>query len=395
MTAPPAAPAKAAPAAPGFTELFEQSLIAVAGPSVFRRAAARPAASFGVSASFALACGAGAAAIAVAHFVVAGQGASLPFSPAVLAAAGVAVAGLYASLLLLLSVLLYAAGGALGKKGEFERGMQAAAVLSVWVPVQALCGWFPYAWFAPALLAAWVAAGALEGLFDANPGGARALALFAAAAAIGVQYLGREFVDRTYDAYVMTQTISSAQAAGLAAMQQAAAAVPPAPAVAPAAAPAAPAQASTSGLDLLRGGLSDDGDAPPAAPAAAPTQAQTAEASVAQAAAAAANDPAAQALSQSAAGMIDALGPMLNVLTASKNLKPEQKADIRQLQGMMQELKADMASGRKLDNAVFNEKMRRYQALLMKVMASAPAPSSGGPAGPPSAVRLQVPQDSK
>ncbi len=70
-----------------------------------------------------------------------------------------------------------------------------------------------------------------------------------------------------------------------------------------------------------------------------------------------------------AAGMLDALTPMLNMLANSKTMKPAQKADIKELQGLMQELKTQMISGKRMDNAVFAEKMARYQTLLMKVMA--------------------------
>src|SRR6185312_1441746 len=154
--------------------------------------------------------------------------------------------------------------------------------------------------------------------------------------------------------------------------------------------PAAPASApgpATSGLDLLRGPADDGGPvaanypsaiaAPaPASPAALPAGGRQLDAS-------------SKAMENNAAGMLDAMTPMLNMLTASPSLKPEQKADIKALQGMMGELKTDMASGKKLDDAVYHEKMRRYQALLMKVMAeSAAAPAGAGPrASPPQNVK--------
>ena len=77
------------------------------------------------------------------------------------------------------------------------------------------------------------------------------------------------------------------------------------------------------------------------------------------------------------AGMLDALTPMLNMLTHLKTLKPGQRADVKELQGLMQDLKTQMASGKRMDNAAFAKKMSRYQSLLLKVMAySAPAQSA-------------------
>jgi DNA anti-recombination protein RmuC len=94
--------------------------------------------------------------------------------------------------------------------------------------------------------------------------------------------------------------------------------------------------------------------------------------------------------------MLDALTPLLNTLTASRSLRPEQKADIKELQGLMQELKTQMISGKRLDNAVFAEKMSRYQALLLKVMAYSTQAAPAAPAAPPPAmpqVHLKLPQD--
>ncbi len=207
--APQPAKASTAPQAPGFGELFEQSLAAIVDPSVFRRAAERPAPSFGAAGGLALAAGAEALAINLAHAVVASPGLLQPLTPLILAAVGVAALGLYASVLLLLAVLLYGIGNGFGGKGEFERGLQAAAMISVLAPVQMLCNWFPAAWIVPALLAAWVAAGALENLFNVRPGPARTLCALLAAGAIGLQFAGRALADRARDAYAATQAASA------------------------------------------------------------------------------------------------------------------------------------------------------------------------------------------
>jgi hypothetical protein len=101
---------------------------------------------------------------------------------------------------------------------------------------------------------------------------------------------------------------------------------------------------------------------------------------------------AAQAMQANAAGMLDALTPMINMLTASKTLAPQQKADIKELQGLMQELKTQMVSGKRMENDVWGQKMARYQTLLMKVMAySAQAQPAAAPAAAPQ-IHLKLPQ---
>jgi hypothetical protein len=356
-----------APRAPGCAELFEQSLAAVVDPAVFRRAAARPAPSFGAAGGLAFGAGAAALAVNLAHAAVSSPDILQRFSPAIMAAVGVAALGLYASLLLLLAAALCGIGNVLGGKGEFERGFQAAAMISVMAPVQMLCGWFPAAWFVPALLAAWLAAGALEGLFNARSGPARAVCALLAAGAIGLQFEGRALADRARDAYAATQAAAAANAdlaRSMTALAQQAQAMTAA-AVPPGAAPTA-----TSGLDLLRGPSEGDSAASPSFPtgasAAAPGLAAPAPAAV-------------QAMQGNAAGMLDALTPMIAMLAASKTLGAQQKADVKELQGLMQDLRTQMISGKRMDNAVFAEKMTRYQALLMRVMSysaqSKPAPA--------------------
>lgn len=385
-----------APPAPGLVELFEQSLTAVVDPSVCRRAAARPAPSFGAAAGLALASGAAALAVDLAHGLVSSPALLQRFSPAVLAAVGVAGLGLYASVLLLLAVMLYGIGNGFGGKGEFERGLQAAAMISALAPVQMLCSWFPAAWIAPALLAAWVAAGALEGLFNARRGPVRALCALLAAGAIGLQFAGRALIDRTRDAYAATQAVSAANvelARSMSALAQRMPAEIDATAL-----PRSSSPPAASGLDLLRGGPSDGDSAPEIQPLGEPAprapQPGTPPITAAQGGLA---PEAAQAMEASAAGMLDALTPMLDMLTSSKTLRPEQRADVKELQSLMQDLKTHMASGKKMDNAAFAAKMSRYQALLMRVMASSSQaqPAAPGAPAPDGKVHLRLPKSGR
>lgn len=371
---PPPKPAPA-PRAPGLGELFEQSLTAIADPTVFRRAAARPAPSFGAAGGLALAAGAAALAVNVAYALIASPGVLRERSPLILAAFGAAALGLYVSLLLLLAVALYAIAKGFGGRGEFERALQAAAMISVLAPVQMLCNWFPFAWVVPALLAAWVAAGALEGLFETRPGPARAFCALLAAAAIGVQAAGRALADRARDAYAATQAVeavrdASASNADLARSMSAFA--QQAQALNAAAAASAPPPAS--GLDLLRGpaeggtAASSEDQSPDA-----PLPGGTPPDGAAQGALPPGADATMRAMQANSAGMLDALAPMLSMMTASKTLAPQQKADIAELQGLMGELKTQMVSGKRMDKAEFAQKMARYQSLLLKVMSHAAA----------------------
>lgn len=370
------------PRAPGLSELFEQSLAAIVDPSVLRRAAARPAPSFGAAGGLALLSGAAAIVVGFAHGLVAGPGLLQTLSPPILAAVGLAALGLYASLALLLAVLLYGAGNGFGGKGEFERGLQAVAMISVLAPAQMLCNWFPAAWIAPALLAAWVAAGALEGLFGAPPAPSRALCALLAAGALGLQFAGRALTGRARDAYAASQSLRAASdanarlAASMTAFTRQAQAL--SSSAVQTSAPPAP-----SGLDLLRGGPSEDASAPEAVSAPegeAPFPGQPQPAPPPQGMPAANALAGVQAMSANAAGMLDAMTPMLDTLSSSKRLGPRQKADIKELQAMMQDLKSQMTAGRPLSNAAFGAEMARYQALLMKVMAFS---AQAQPAAPP------------
>ncbi|MFI5361609.1 MAG: hypothetical protein ACHQ49_06545 [Elusimicrobiota bacterium] len=361
-------PATPAPApAPGFGELLEQSVAGLVDPAVFRRAASRPAPSSRASAGLAVAAGAAALAINVSHTLISGHEILdlEHLSPQFLAYIGAAALGFYAALFLLSSVLIYVIGNGFGGRGGFDRAVQAAAMLSILAPLQMLCNWFSVAWIAPSLLAAWAGSNALTGLFNSRTGPARVLCALFAAASIGLQSVGRAMTGRAREAYAAARAVKDVAAANADLARSMTALARQAQA-----APGASAVPSTSGLDLLRGGdAAADSDGPgSAAPAMSAPPPQLAAA--------------AAAMQTNAAGMLDALTPMLDMLTASKNLPPQQKADIKELQGLMQELKTQMISGKRLDNAVFAQKMSRYQALLLKVMAysaQTPPAAAGAP----------------
>jgi hypothetical protein len=368
---------------PGFGELFELSLTAPFNPAVFRAAAARPAPSFGTAGGLALAAGAASLAVNLAHGIVQSPDMLQRFPPAMMAAVGVAALGLYMSVLLLLAVMLYGLGNALGGKGNFDRGLQAAAMISVLWPVQMLCNWFPWAWILPSALAAWIAACALEGLFGAAPSSARALCAALAAATIGLQYAGRVVADRARDAYAASRVLTQAAGADselarqMKAFQQQAAAA--AAAVAPATSASAPATA-TSGLDLLKG--PDDG-APPAA-AAPPMTPQAALQQV-------------KGIQNGAAGMLDAMAPILNNPALTKNMTPQQKASLKELQDVMADMKNQISAGRNISDPAFAEKMQRIQQLSMALLSAGlqVPPAGAAPAPVASQRHLKLPGDGR
>jgi hypothetical protein len=364
------------PSAPGFGELFEQSLTAVVSPGVFRLAAARPAPSFAAAGGLGLAAGAASLAVNLAHAAVESPSLLTRFPPAFVAVIGAAALGLYASALLLLSVMLFGLGHALGGKGGFDRALQAAAMMSVLWPVQMLCSWFAYAWVLPVALAAWVAACALEGLFGANRVSTRAACAVLAAGALGLQMIGRVVADRARQAYAATQAVTQAASAGADLAQRMEAMQRQAEAASGTAA-GAPAATAASGLDLLRG-PSDYGAAPQAAGA---TQADMMLQS-------------AKGIQASAAGMLDAMAPMMSNLANGKNMTPQQKSDMKELQAMMGDLRTQMASGRRVSDAEFAPKLAKIQQLAVRMMSAAAlappstaAPPPQSPASPPGGAR--------
>jgi hypothetical protein len=387
MTEPSPAPQQtptAAPRAPGLVETMESSLQALVDHSVFRRAAGRPAPSFGVSIGFALAAGSASVAVNLAHALVSNPALLQTFSPAVLAAAGLAALCLYTSALLLLSVMLYGMGKTLGGTGDFERGLQAASMLSVLGPIQMLCNWFPVAWVLPALLAGWAAAGALEGLFGARRGPARTLCAILAAAVVGLQFLGRTVAERARDAYAAAQMMTNAPGAGVGLME-----APPAlPQQAPDSASSAMTPVSPSSpppissLDLLRGNPEPDAAGPVAA---GPPPGPGAPPQVSPGTSPDSLTETADKMQANAAAMLAALSPMLDMLSMNKNLTPAQKASMKEAKALMSDLRDQLSSKTPMDNATFARKMARYQQLMSGAMAGGLTPSAGAPAPAPGA----------
>lgn len=364
---------------PGFTEALETAFLGIVDRAAFRRAGARPAPALGVSAALAFCSGGAALAVNLSHATITDSRFLGAFSPLVLAAVGAAALGVYAAFMLLLSVLLYGIGNGAGGKGDFDRGLQAAAMLSVLIPVQMLCSWFSYAWLLPSLLAGWAAAGALEGLFDARPVPVRVLCALLTASVLGLQFVGRTLVSRAQDAYAQAQMMTSASQAMMS-LSAAAASVPGAPvetgpnAAVPGAPPAPSAAApAASGLDLLRAGPSDDSAAPaqPESGTAAPSSPGAAPYSVGPAGIA----PQMDALQANAAAMIASVAPMLEALSRNRNMPPERRKDILELKRLVTDLQAQLASGKPLDNETFTKNMARYQQLMVRLMAAAPPPS--------------------
>jgi hypothetical protein len=392
-------PASQAPppsaAAPGLVALFEQSLHGIVSPAVFRAAAARPAPSFGATGGLIMASGAAAVAVSLAHATVENPDLFQRYSPPVVAAVGVAALGLYASVNILTALMLFGLGSALGGKGDFHRGLQAAAMLSVFWPLQMMCNWFPVAWALPCLLAAWSAASALEGLFGAKPGLARALCALGALSALGAQLAGRAVAERARQAYAATQALTQAANSGgdlakqmEAFQKQADAAMAAGDASAVGAVPGAAPAVGTSGLDLLKG-PSDDSPAQAPAP---PSQLQQAQKLLQ-------NGKEVQA---SVMGMIDSLEPMLNNPEITKNMSPEQKSSMKELRGLIADLRGQIKSGQRLSDQEFDQKMKHIQQLTMQMMMAGAAQNMFGarppaPAPAPGADRphLKLPGNGK
>lgn len=384
----PKSPPPAPPKAPGFAELAEQSLHALFNPAAFSAAALRPAPSFGAAGGLAAASGALALAINLAHGIVSDPQALSRFPPAIVAAVFVAAMGMYASVLLLGAIVLFALGKGLGGKGDFDRGFQAAAMLSVLVPVQMLCNWFPFAWVLPSLFGAWVAATALEGLYAAPAGPARLACALMCGGALALQAGGRYLTARAAEGYAAARAASDAAGSAtelarqVQALQSTMATMDAAPLptgggaptdAAASPAPSAPAP-GVSGLDLLRGNGDAAGAAPADGAAAAPSQAAQQVA-------------VAQGLEAQAAGAMNSIMPLLNNPALSRNMTPAQKADMKELTNMMADMQKQAASGRRMTDAEFRAQQLKYQSLVMRVMSSglAGALPAGRAAAPPAA----------
>jgi len=355
---PSAIPPPPPPSPPSFTEFFEQSLYALAlAPSVFASAAERPAPSFAATGGMALACGGAALAVNLAHAVLLDPSALDKFPPLMTAVVGAAAFGIYISFLLFLSVLFFGLARALGGAGDFSRSVQATAALSLTGPLQALCNWFSAAWILPTLIAAWMASGALEGLFKVKRMPARAVCAVLAAGAIGLQFAGRALMERAEQAYALTRAAAEVSrgnpdlAGQIRALQEQAAS-------------AAASQAGPSGLELLRGPAGDEPANQPAAVQAAALTRQAAD------------------VQQGAAGMLNAVTPMLETMAADKSLPPQQREDMKAMQDLMKDLQAQMSGKHStLSPQEQAKRMAQIQQMTMRMMNQSlkhpPRPAAG------------------
>ena len=337
------------PAPPRLGVLFEQSLRAlVNAPAVFKAAAERPAPAWTTSAGLAVGCGAVAGAIHVVYTAIADGGHS---SGRPLLWWGAFISGeliVYLSLYLLSAVVLYVLGRGFGQKRGFSRAFQGAAALSLVYPVRAVCSGLPVLWAAPTALTAWVATGAIEGLFSAPPWPARAFCAVLAAATIGVKAFIRALPDNM--PYNMASLKEAAQIATTDVelerrIQALRASAPEA------------GRPAVSGLDLLRAPADEALPSSPPAPGQAPSPQQ------------------AQALQQNALAMLDALGPMLSNPAFTQRMGPQQKADLRELQSMIQEFRGQMTSGKRPSREEQALRMQRIQSLTLRLLTAAAQPS--------------------
>jgi hypothetical protein len=264
-----------------------------------------------------------------------------------------AALGLYSCLLLLLAVLFYGLGRCLGGTGNFDRALQTAAALSLIGPLQALCNWFALAWALPALLAAWVAAGALEGLFKTKPFPARAACALLAGAAIGLQFAGRVFVERAGQAYALTRAANSAAKTNDDLVRQIQAIQQQAISAADASTGVTPATIGTSSLDLLRGPTGEN----PSTEVPGISQAETM--------------PDIAEVQQNASAMLESLSPILDNPAITKNMSPQQKSDMKNLQVLMKDLQTQMQPGSaRLSDAEQAKRMAQIQQMTMRMMSA-------------------------
>lgn len=352
------------PDAPPLGELFELSLTALFNaPGVFARLEARPAPGPGASYLLALAWGSLYLALNLLRATIEYPSALQAYAPWQIGAVGFFGLGLWTALYLLGASLVYGLGRALGSAGDFDRALLVAALTLSAAPAQAICRWFPMAWFAPAIVAAWILACGLSALFKAAPWAARGVCAVLAAGVLGLQY-GAGLAAEKYSAGRFPTNFASGAsspygsgAAPLAELQQ----VQPVVADAPKGqspqgdSPKGDSpKANQSGLDLLRGPGAEE------APAAGPVPSQPLSEMSASV----------DALNRSMIGMLDSIAPMLNNPTITKNMTPRQKADYAELKTMMQDLKTGMASNTRTSSQDQQAKMLKIQQIVMRLMSA-------------------------
>lgn len=347
------------PPSPGV--LMEQALIAlVDAPGAFARLAARPAPSPAASALAGLGWGLAFFGLNLGHAAASGAAARFAGYPAwQYAAVGAAALAIWAALYLLAAAALYALGRALGgTAGDFDRALEAAAVVAAAGAFQAVAAFVPALWFLPLAAAAWMASCGLAALFGTGAGSARAACAMLAALALAAQFgAGLALDGLARRAAVAALPEGAADDAGMAAMRKQ---LDDAQAIvnqAQSQVQSAAQPAGSSSLDLLRG---PGGEEAPARELTMAEKRALVENMSAQG----------DAMNKSVLGMLDSLMPMLEAQTTGKNLSARQKADFADIKKMMNEMRASLQSGKPMTPAQHTEQMNRIQQMSMRLMSA-------------------------
>ncbi len=361
--APPAAAPKEPPkpVQPALGELFELSLTSLINASgVFARLGARPLP--GPGASFVVALGWGVLffALNLSHLVITNADALRAYQPWQIGAVGACGLVLWSALYLLGSSVIYGLGRTLGSGGDFDRALLVAAVALAAAPAQALCSFYPAAWFLPAIIGAWIAATGLSELFKTNAWAARGVCALLASAALALQY-GAGLAVARYAAAAQLAAGAAQAAPQLAELQQQMQKQMGEIQALSDENAALPGATGQSSLDLLRGPAGEEvaADAP-----AAPQQKRIEKIAAKG-----------EAMNKTAIGMLDSLGPLLNNPAIQANMTAAQKADFAELNREIATMKSGGGAG--MTPAENQARMLKIQGLVMRMM------SAGMPAGVP------------
>ena len=370
MTAP-SNPTTSPPAvAPALGELFELSLAAlVNAPGVFDRLSLRPAPMPASSFLMALSWGAAYFTLNLVRIAVANPAALAIYPAWQIGAIAFFGFGAWAALFLLGASFLYGIGRTLGTAGDFDRALVVAALALGVAPVQALCGWLPALWFLPTVLSAWIVACGLHALFKADAWATRGLCALLAAAALGLQYAASLAVDRYPGFSQISASQTGPSASQILDLQEQLKQVQTLAEGAPSSAtPAA------SSLDLLR---APDQQASAPTPLTQEEQLRKLEQASVQG----------DALNKSVIKMLDSLTPILSNPALTAKMAPQQKADFNELNTLIADMKARLASKASITNQEQQRQMMRIQELMMRLMSHSMSMPKASPAAAPEAKR--------
>ncbi len=348
----------ALPQAPKLGELLELSLTALVGaPGVFRGLAERPAPGPGASTVAALAWGAVFFALNLVHLGLSQPALLKAYPEWMIGVVFLCGLGVWTTLFLLGSSLVYGLGRALGAGGDFDRALLVTAVALVAAPVQALCSFFPMAWTIPALLAAWILAAGLSSQFKTDPWAARGICAVLAVGVLGAQYGVGVLVER----YAGPARLAASAVSGAPSpeqledlqkqVEQIQAAALEAQASAQSTASGKPGR---SGLDLLSGPGAEE------KAASAPTQREQL----------ASMSASGDALNKSIIAMLNSMEPMLNNPAFTQNMTLQQKSEFAEFKQHLAVMKEEMAAGKITSPQEQQAKMMRIQGLMMRMMSA-------------------------